>query len=129
MFVQGMGLRTRFGGKSGKGLPVYRAIEDRPERVVWVVASTVETLLALRLGVHLLDAPEIPPVQLLNQVTDPLVAPFTQGLLQGGAQQTLAINTYALQPGSLLAMMVFWLLGWGTAIAVGLATSGREATH
>jgi hypothetical protein len=108
---------------------VYRGLEDRPERVVWVVTSTVETLLALRLGVHLLNVPEIPPVQLLNQVTDPLVAPFTQGLLQGGAQQTLAINTYALQPGSLLAMMVFWLLGWGTAIVVGLATSSREATH
>lgn len=104
--------------------PVYRGLEDGPERVVWIVASTVETLLALRLGVHLLNAPEIWPIRLLNQITDPLVAPFESTKVVGSG-----INTYQLQPGSLVAMMAFWLLGWGAAILVGLATSGREATH
>lgn len=92
--------------------------------MVWIVASTVETLLALRLGVHLLNAPEIWPIRLLNQITDPLVAPFESTKVVGSG-----INTYQLQPGSLVAMMAFWLLGWGAAILVGLATSGREATH
>ncbi|MBO0838818.1 MAG: hypothetical protein J2P28_25330 [Actinobacteria bacterium] len=91
--------------------------------MVWIVASTVEMLLALRLGTHLLNASGW-PVQLLNQITDPLVAPFERTKVVGSG-----INTYQLQPGSLVAMMAFWLLGWGAAILIGLATSGREATH
>jgi len=38
-------------------------------------------------------------------------------------------HTFQLEPDSLLAMMVFWLLGWIITIFVGLATSGREATR
>jgi hypothetical protein len=109
---------------------VYSIRNDHPERVVWVLASAVETLLALRLGFRLLDVSDaIPPVHLLYQVTDPLVGLFNLGIFHLGTQGGGPQRTFQLEPDSLLAMMVFWLLGWIITIFVGLATSGREATR
>ena len=109
---------------------VWPLRNDLPERVVWVLTSAVETLLALRIGLRLLDvSEEIPPVHLLYQVTDPLVGPFDLGIFHLGTHSAGTQLTFQLQPDSLLAMMVFWLLGWIITIFVGLATSGREATR
>jgi hypothetical protein len=107
---------------------VWPLRNDFAERVVWVLTSAVETLLALRLGLRLLDVSDIfPPVHLLYQVTDPLVGPFNLGIFHLGTHSAGTQLTFQLQPDSLLAMMVFWLLGWIITIFVGLATSGQEA--
>jgi hypothetical protein len=115
--------------------PSPRAVYDvghshHLERVVWFLTSALETLLALRLGLRLLGVDlTIPPVHLLNQVTDPLVGMFDLGIFHLGTQSGLLAHTFQLEPDSLLAMMVFWLLGWVITILVGLATSGREVTR
>ena len=109
---------------------VYPFRNDRAERVVWVLISAVESLLALRLGLRLLAVSEtIPPVHLLYQITDPFVGLFNFGIFHLGSQSGGVQHTFQLEPDSLLAMMVFWLLGWIITIFVGLATSGREATR
>src|ERR671931_836307 len=88
---------------------VYPTRSDHPERVVWVATSTVETLLALRLGLRLLDVSDaIPPVHLLYQATDPLVGLFNLGIFHLGSPTGGAQRTFQLEPDSLLAMMVFW---------------------
>ena len=108
----------------------YPVRNDHPERVVWFLTSAVETLLALRLGFRLLDVSDTnPPVHLLYQVTDPLVSLFNLGIFHLGSKSGGPQRTFQLEPDSLLAMMVFWLLGWIITIFVGLATSGREATR
>ena len=94
---------------------------------MWILTSAVETLLALRLGLRLLEFSDgIPPVHLVYQLTDPLVGLFNFGIFHLGAQ-TGAQKTFQLEPGSLLAMMVLWLVGWIITVFIGLATSGREA--
>ena len=99
------------------------------ERVVWFLTSAIETLLALRLGFRLLDVSSPPPVHLLYQVTDPMVGMFDLGIFHLGTQNGVLAHTWQLEPDSLLAMMVFWLLGWVITILVGLATTGREVTR
>ena len=117
-------------GLSVSPQPVYPPRNDHPERVVWVLTSAVETLLALRLGLRLLGVSDtISPVHLIYQVTDPLVGLFNLGIFHLGSQSVATTRTWQLEPDSLLAMMVFWLLGWIITIFVGLATSGREATR
>jgi len=109
---------------------VYPTRNDGPERVVWVLTSAVETLVALRLGLRLLDISDtITPAHLVYQVTDPLVGLFNLGIFHLGSQGGGVQHTFQLEPASLLAMMVFWLLGWIINIFVGLATSGREVTR
>ena len=109
---------------------VWPLRDDLPERVVWVLTSAVETLLALRLGLRLLDISSvIPPVHLVYQVTDPVVGLFNLGIFHLGTKGGGAQLTFQLEPDSLLAMMVFWLLGWIITIFVGLATSGQEANR
>jgi hypothetical protein len=120
--------------RRGLGSPppaVYRPGHDyHLERVVWTLTSAVETLLALRLGFRLLDVSSaIPPVDLLYQVTNPMVGMFDLGIFHLGSQGGLLAHTWQLEPDSLLAMMVFWLLGWIITILVGLATTGREVTR
>src|SRR5438105_11608998 len=107
----------------------YRGHSQRLERALWFLTSAIETLLALRLGFRLLDVSSPPPVHLLNQVTDPLVGMFDLGIFHLGTQNGLLAHTWQLEPDSLLAMMVFWLLGWVITILVGLATTGREVTR
>jgi hypothetical protein len=117
-------------GLSGSPRALYPVHNDHPERVVWVLASAVETLLALRLGLRLLDiSAVIPPVHLIYQVTDPLVGVFNLGIFHLGTQNAAITRTFQLEPDSLLAMMVFWLLGWIITILVGLVTTGRETTR
>ena len=109
---------------------LYPTRNDRPERVVWVLTSAVETLLALRLGLRMLDISDTTiPVHLVYQVTDPLVGLFNLGIFHLGTNAGFAQHTFQLEPDSLLAMMVFWLLGWIITVFVGLATSGREVTR
>ena len=97
---------------------------------MWLLTSTVETLLALRLGLRLLDVSDATlPAHLVYQVTDPLVGLFNLGIFHLGSQSGGVQHTFQLEPDSLLAMMVFWLLGWIINIFVGLVTSGREVTR
>ena len=124
------------GGSRGLGLGIARKLASAGYAVVAVarrktdqLTSAIETLLALRLGFRLLDVSSPPPVHLLNQVTDPLVGMFDLGIFHLGTQNGLLAHTWQLEPDSLLAMMVFWLLGWVITILVGLATTGREVTR
>jgi hypothetical protein len=108
----------------------YPTRDDHPERVIWVLTSAVETLLALRLGLRLLAVPDgSPPVHVVYQVTDPVVGLFNLGIFHLGAQTGGVQMTFQLEPDSLVAMMVVWLVGWIITVFVGLATSGREATR
>jgi hypothetical protein len=77
----------------------------------------------------LLAVPDVPPVDVLYHVTNPLVGIFDLGIFHLGTQSGVLAQTWQLQPDSLLAMMVFWLLGWVITILVGLATTGREVTR
>ena len=54
---------------------------------------------------------------------------FNLGIFHLGTQNAAITRTFQLEPDSLLAMMVFWLLGWIITIFVGLATSGQEANR
>jgi hypothetical protein len=85
------------------------------ERVVSLIVGIVEVLLAARLILALLGAnPSNGLVNLVYSITKPLIAPFV-GIF---GSPTLGISNF--ETATLVAMVVYALIGWGINAAIRL---------
>ena len=87
-------------------------------QVIWYIVGLLVVLLAVRFILALLGANlDNSFAQFIYQLTDPLVAPF-RGLLQIGQFQAGVVR---LEIETILAALVYGLVGWGITAAVSLA--------
>jgi YggT family protein len=101
-----------------------RATAGRVIQAIWLVTGIVEMLLLLRFVLRALGAnSDASFAQLVYGVTAPLVAPFM------GLFGTPQANGAALEPHTLVALVVYVLLGWVLAkLAAHLLGEARSAT-
>ncbi len=89
---------------------------DRGNAWIWYIVGIVDLLLVLRLVFHLFGARSVGFADLLYSVTGILVAPFT-----GIFPNPLIEGSY-FDTASLVAIIVYALLGWIVARLIDLAT-------
>ena len=93
----------------------YRAVQ-----VTWFVIALLVTLIALRFALKLLGAsPQAEFVGFIYGVTAPLVAPF-RGIFADSAQ-----GFFVFEPSSLVAMVIYLLIGWGIVALIKIITAPR----
>lgn len=93
----------------------YRAVA-----AVWFIVGIIDVLIAIRFVLKLLGASTASPfVTFMYGVTAPLVAPFN-GIFGAGAQ-----GSYVLEPASLVAIVIYALIGWGLVTLIKLVTAPR----
>ncbi len=95
----------------------YRAVQ-----VTWFVIALIATLIALRFALKLLAAsPQAEFVGFVYGVTAPLVAPF-RGIFADSAQ-----GFFVFEPSSLVALVIYLLIGWGIVALIKILTSPSRA--
>ncbi len=100
---------------------VRSAYPSRAILAVWWVVGLVESILAIRFLFKLLGASlEASFVRLIYDITAPLVAPFH------GIFNTAAEGRSILEPESLVAMLIYWLIGLGIVSLMGLLGPSRH---
>ena len=100
---------------------VMPAYDPRAERIVWLVTAVVDVLLAMRFIFKLLGAStQSAFVALLYGLTAPLAAPF-QGMFGSPAQAGSV-----LEPASLVALIIYALIGWGIVSLIRIRHSRRR---
>lgn len=103
---------VRAGGRGGR----LRLYDERFERAVWRALTVVEAALALRFATLSVGLPSWPPaVRALDLLTGPLLAPFRWGPLADWR-----VGALVFEPAALVAMVLYGMLGWLCALAVGL---------
>lgn len=91
----------------------YRAVQ-----VTWFITALIATLIALRFALKLLGAsPQAEFVGFVYGVTAPLVAPF-RGIFPDSAQ-----GFFVFEPSSLVAMVIYLLIGWGVVALIKIMTA------
>lgn len=91
----------------------YRAVQ-----VTWFVIALIATLIALRFALKLLGAsPQAEFVGFIYGVTAPLVAPF-RGIFADSAQ-----GFFVFEPSSLVALVIYLLIGWAIVALIKILTS------
>jgi hypothetical protein len=103
--------------------PVTRTTGGAPG-VIYVIFGILEALLAFRLVFKLLGAnPNSGFVAFIYGLTQPLVAPFYGIFPQ--ATTTGVTTTATFEPATLIAMLVYALIGWGLTVLVASLTRRR----
>lgn len=93
----------------------YRAVQ-----VVWFVITLICSLIAFRFALKILGAsPQAEFVSFIYGVTAPLVAPF-RGIFPDTGQ-----GFFIFEPASLVAIVVYLLLGWALVALVRILTAPR----
>ncbi len=86
-------------------------------QLVYFIIGVLVALLGIRFILQLLGASEASAfVRFIYSLTEPLVAPF-----YGVFQTTIAYGTARLELETLVAMIVYLLIGWGVASLIRLA--------
>lgn len=94
----------------------YRAVQ-----VTWFVIALIVTMIALRFALKLLGAsPQAEFVSFVYGVTAPIVAPF-RGIFADSAQ-----GFFVFEPSSLVAMVIYLLIGWGVVALIKIITAPRR---
>lgn len=84
-----------------------RLFSFQATQLIWLALGLLEALLALRIGLKLIGAnPANPFAALLYNVTGVFLVPFT------GLTATPAVGGLVLEISSVIAMVVYALLGW-----------------
>ena len=95
--------------------PNYQAI-----RIVWFIVGLIDALLIIRFLLRLLGASiGADFVRFIYGITQPLIAPFR------GIFNTSGSGSYVFEPESLVAIIVYTLIGWGIATLIRILTSPR----
>jgi len=93
----------------------YRAVQ-----VVWFLAGLVDVILAIRFVMKLLGAnPTSGFVTFMYNISEPLVAPFR------GIFGTPVTGGSVLEPASLVAIVIYSLIGWGLVALIRLLTAPK----
>jgi uncharacterized protein YggT (Ycf19 family) len=98
-------------------LPPYNL---RAVQVTWFLIGLITALIAIRFLLKALGASsQAQFVAFVYGVTGPLVAPF-QGIFPTSAQ-----GYYILEPSSLIAIVIYLLIGWAIVTLIKIATAPR----
>jgi uncharacterized protein YggT (Ycf19 family) len=104
--------------------PVMVAREDRTARIVYLILSVLETLLAIRLLLRLFAAnPDAWFTQFIYGVTWPFVMPFQGVFPDAGVQGSV------LEFSTILAMIVYALLAWVILAIIRIVRDRRSAPN
>lgn len=96
------------------------AYDTRAERLVWLITAVIDVLLAMRFLFKLLGASaQSAFTSLLYGVTTPLVGPF-QGMFGNSSQ-----SGYVFEPASLVAIVIYTLIGWAIVALIRISQSRR----
>lgn len=91
-----------------------------PERIAWFVVSLFVALVLIRFALRLLGAsPGADFVRFMYGVTQPLIQPFR------GIFNTAGSGAYVFEPESLVAALVYLLIGWGLVALLRIAFAPR----
>jgi uncharacterized protein YggT (Ycf19 family) len=91
------------------------------ERIVWFVTAVVGSLIAIRFFMRLLGASyDAEFVRFIYSITAPLVAPF-RGIFPAAGQ-----GAYILEPESLIAIVIYVLIGWALVALIRILTTRRS---
>jgi uncharacterized protein YggT (Ycf19 family) len=94
----------------------YRAVQ-----ITWFVVAVITTLIAIRFVLKMLGAsPQSEFVGFMYGVTAPLVAPF-RGIF---ADTATGFNVF--EASSLVAIVIYLLVGWGIVALIRLVTQPRR---
>jgi uncharacterized protein YggT (Ycf19 family) len=109
------------GAPSYTGYTTTRAYDPRPERIVWFVVALIDALLVMRFLFRMMGAsPSAEFVRFVYAITQPLIAPF-QGIFNTTGQ-----GAYIFEPESLVALIVYSLLGWAVVALLRILLSPRR---
>jgi uncharacterized protein YggT (Ycf19 family) len=90
-------------------------------RTIWFIVGLIDALLLIRFVLRLLGASVSASfVQFMYGITDPLIAPFR------GIFHTSGSGSYVFEPESLVAIIVYTLIGWGLVTLVRIITAPRR---
>lgn len=93
----------------------YRAVQ-----IVWFVFTLIDGLIAIRFTLKILGAaPQAAFVSFIYGLTAPLVAPF-RGIFPDTGQ-----GFYVFEASSLVAIVVYLLLGWAIVALIRITTAPR----
>jgi|SRR5579864_3515266 len=96
--------------------------DDRAVAVVWWIVGLVDILLAIRFLLKLLGGSTVSGfVTFMYNITQPLVAPFH------GIFNTTVQGRSILEPESLVAIVIYSLIGWGIVSLIHMITRSRRA--
>jgi hypothetical protein len=101
----------------------YRTYEDRIILAIWWVVGFIDTIIAIRFVLKLLGAStQSAFVRFMYDITAVLVAPFH------GIFNTVAEGRSVLEPESLVAIIMYTLIGWGIVSLIRLLRKPRRGT-
>jgi uncharacterized protein YggT (Ycf19 family) len=105
---------------------IYRSgayYNDRVVQVVWWVVGLIDTLIAIRFLLKMFGANTASAfVGFMYALTDPLVAPFH------GIFNTAAAGRSVFEPESIVAIIIYTLIGWGIVSLIRLLARNRTTT-
>jgi len=91
--------------------------------IVWWVVGLLDTLIAIRFVLKLFGANLTAPfVRFMYDLTAPLVAPFH------GIFNTTAEGRSIFEPESIVAIIIYTLVGWGIVSLVRVVSRNRHST-
>ena len=94
----------------------YRAVQ-----IVWFITGLIVGLIAIRFALKLLGASLSSPFTgFMYGLTDPLVAPFR------AIFPTTGQSAYIFEPASLVAIVIYALIGWALVSLVRIMTAPRS---
>ncbi len=90
---------------------------------VWWVVGLIDTLIAIRFLLNMFGASTVSAfVRFMYDLTAPLVAPFH------GIFNTAAEGRSIFEPESIVAIIIYTLIGWGVVSLVRLLSRNRQTT-
>ncbi|HEY8678510.1 MAG TPA: YggT family protein [Candidatus Dormibacteraeota bacterium] len=104
---------------------VYResGVNDGVIAAVWWVVGLIDTLIAIRFLLKMFGANTGSAfVAFMYALTDPLVAPFH------GIFNTAAAGRSVFEPESIVAILIYSLIGWGIVSLIRLMRRNRRTT-
>ena len=113
------------GTTSSSRTSVYRsgATNDRAIQVVWWIVGLIDALIAIRFLLKMFGANTGSAfVAFMYALTDPLVAPFH------GIFNTAAAGRSVFEPESIVAIIIYTLIGWGIVSLIRLLARNRTTT-
>ena len=100
---------------------VASGFDPRVERVVWFIVALIDSLIAIRFFMKLLAASYSADfVRFMYGITAPLVAPFR------GIFQVSGSGNYVLEPESLIAIAIYFLIGWAIVALIRIMRTPRR---
>ena len=113
------------GTASSSRTSVYRsgATNDRAAQIVWWIVGLIDILIAIRFLLKMFGANTASAfVGFMYALTDPLVAPFH------GIFNTAAAGHSVFEPESIVAIIIYTLIGWGIVSLIRLMARNKTTT-